>query len=111
MSRDLRKRPGSSTAAVNARAVSWPTPGMLISRRQASDALTIRLVSPSIATIAASTAARAAARPCMAADRPDTVARLQRLPDEGGAERSRQPNPEYYGQTADLVLQGDPLAD
>ena len=49
MSRDRRKRLGSSTAAVKARAVNSPTPGMLISRRQASDALTIRLMSPSIA--------------------------------------------------------------
>src|SRR6266446_6433267 len=70
MSRDRRKRPGSSTAAVKASAVSWPTPGMLISLRQVSDALTIRLMSPSIATTAASTAARAATRPRMAADRP-----------------------------------------
>src|SRR6266566_1386987 len=68
MSRDRRKRPGSSTAAVKASAVSWPTPGMLISRRHASDALTIRLMSASIATTAASTAARAATRPRMAAD-------------------------------------------
>src|SRR5438046_444281 len=63
MSRDRRKRLGSSTAAVNARAVGCPTPGMLISRRHASDALTIRLMSPSLATMAASTAVRAATRP------------------------------------------------
>jgi hypothetical protein len=36
MSRDRRKRLGSSTAAAKASAVSWPTPGMLISQRQAS---------------------------------------------------------------------------
>src|SRR6266699_17177 len=67
MSRDRRKRPGSSTAAVKASAVSWPTPGMLISRRHASDALTIRLMSASIATTAASTAARAAMQGLVAA--------------------------------------------
>jgi hypothetical protein len=43
---------------------------MVISRRQASDALTIRLMSASIAMTAASTAARAATSPRIAADRP-----------------------------------------
>jgi hypothetical protein len=57
---------GSSMAAVKASAVSWPTPGMLINRWQASDTLTIRLMSASIAL----TAARAAIRPRMAADSP-----------------------------------------
>ena len=36
---------------------------------------------------------------------------LERLPDEGGAERTRQPDAEHHGKAADLVLQGDPLAD
>ena len=35
----------------------------------------------------------------------------ERLPDEGGAERARQPDAEHHGQAADLVLQGDSLAD
>src|SRR5204863_7159493 len=112
MSRDRRERLGSSTAAVKASAVSWPTPGMLISRRQASDALTIRLISASIATMAASTAARAATRPRMAADRPGIPsARPERLPDEGGAERARQSDAEHHGEAADLVLESDSLAD
>jgi hypothetical protein len=70
MPRDRRKRLGSSIAAVKARVVSWPTPGMLISRRQASDARTIFLMSASIPTTAPSTPVRAATRPRMAADRP-----------------------------------------
>src|SRR5271169_4593277 len=111
MSRERRKRPGSSTAAVKASAVSWPTPGMLISRRQASDALTIPLMSASIATMAASTAARAATRPRIAADTGDALARLERLPDEGGAERTGQSDAEHHRKAADLVLQSDPLTD
>src|SRR5438094_9503352 len=109
MSRDRRKRPGLSTAAVNARAVSCPTPGMLISRRHASDALTIRLMSPSIATMAASTAVRAATRPCMAADRPGIPSLAWRacLMNVG----TRQSDAEHHGQAADLVLESDPLPD
>src|ERR1051326_1320419 len=111
MSRDRRKRPGSSTAAVNARAVSCPTPGMLIRRRHASDALTIRLMSPSIAAMAASTAVLAATRPCMAADRPGIPSLAWRaclMNVELSARGSRTPN---TGQAADLVLEGDPLTD
>src|SRR5438874_9713662 len=112
MSRDRRKRLGSSTAAVKARAVSWPTPGMLIRRRHASDALTIRLMSPSIATMAASTAVRAATRPCMAAERPGIPSLyLESLPDECRTERTRQSDAEHHGQAADLVLESDPLPD
>src|SRR5438105_3828176 len=108
MSRDRRTRLGSSTAAVKASAVSWPTPGMLIRRRHASDALTIRLISASIATMAASTAARA----LHGGGQPwDALASPKRLLDEGGAERARQSDAEHHGKTADLVLQSDPLAD
>src|SRR2546423_8632270 len=102
MSRDRRKRLGSSTAAVNARAVSWPAPGMLISRRHASDALTIRLMSASIATMAASTAACAAIRPRMATDRSGYAAtRLQRLLDEGRISPAWQSDTEHDGEAAD----------
>src|SRR5260370_1417012 len=52
MSRDHLKRSGSSTTAAKASAVSWPTPGIVISRRHASDALTIFFMSASIATTA-----------------------------------------------------------
>jgi hypothetical protein len=52
MSRDRRMREGSSIAATKASAVSWPTPGMVISRRQAAEALVIRLMSASIAATA-----------------------------------------------------------
>jgi hypothetical protein len=41
----------------------------------------------------------------------DALARPERLPDEGGAERTGQSDAEHHGKTADLVLQGDPLAD
>ena len=112
MSRDRRMRTGSSIAAMNASAVSWPTPGMVISRRQATEALVIRLTSASIAATAAITAVRAAIRPRMAADRPVipslalsacfTKATVK-------ARESRMPN--TTAEASDLVLQGDPLAD
>jgi transposase len=49
MSRDRRMREGSSIAATKARAVSWPTPGIVISQRQGAEALAICLMSASIA--------------------------------------------------------------
>ena len=45
-------REGSSIAATKARAVNCPTPGMVISRRQAAEALVICLMSASIAATA-----------------------------------------------------------
>jgi hypothetical protein len=54
-------REGSSIAATKARAINCPTPGMVINRRQAAEALVIRLISASV---------RAAIRPRTAADRP-----------------------------------------
>ena len=62
MSRDQRMRDGSSIAATKASAVSWPTPGIVISRRQAAEALAMRLMSASIAATAVITAVRAAIR-------------------------------------------------
>src|SRR6516225_6725395 len=41
----------------------------------------------------------------------DALAGLQRLPDEGWAQRAWQPDAEHHGKTADLVLESDPLAD
>src|ERR1700722_14527010 len=70
MSRDRRMREGSSIAATKASAVSWPTPGIVISRRQAAEALVIRLMSASIAATAVITAVRAAINPRMATERP-----------------------------------------
>ena len=72
MSRDRRMREGSSIAATKARAVSWPTPGMVISRRQAAEALVMRLMSASIAATAVIRAVRAAIKPRIAAARPAT---------------------------------------
>jgi hypothetical protein len=63
-------REGSSIAATKARAVSWPTPGIVISRLQAAEALVISLMSASIAATAVITAVRAAIKPRMAAERP-----------------------------------------
>ena len=73
MSRDRRMREGSSIAATKASAVSWPTPGIVMSRRQAAEALVMRLMSVSIAATAVITAVRAAIRPRMAAERPATA--------------------------------------
>src|SRR5438552_15794586 len=111
MSRDRRKRPGLSTAAVNASAVSCPTPGMLISRRHASDALTIRLMSPSIATSGEHGGTRRNQTLHGSGQAGNTLACLESLPDEGGAERTRQSDAEHHGQAADLVLESDPLPD
>ena len=82
-------------AAVKASAVSWPTPGIVISRRQAADALASCLISASIAVTAASTAVRAATRPRMAADRPmmPSLARKAcRMNAAVNARGSRTPN-------------------
>ena len=65
-------REGSSIAATKARAVSWPTPEIAMSLRQASDAVVMRLMSASIAATAVITAVRAAISPRMAAERPAT---------------------------------------
>jgi hypothetical protein len=65
-------REGSSIAATKASAVNCPTPGMVISRRQAAEALVMRLMSASIAATGLITAVRAALKPRMAAERPTT---------------------------------------
>ena len=57
-------------AKTKARAVNWPTPGMVISRLQATEALVMRLMSVSIAATAVITAVRAAINPRMATERP-----------------------------------------
>ena len=44
-SRERRMRDGSSIAATKASAVSWPTPGIVITRRQAAEALVMRPIS------------------------------------------------------------------
>src|SRR5262252_9177860 len=111
MSRDRWKRPGSSTAAVKASAVSWPTPGMLINRRQAPDALAIFLMSPSIATTAARTADRAATRPRIAAAKPGMASLACSACLMKAGLRAWQPHAEHHGKAADLVFQRDPLTD
>jgi hypothetical protein len=65
-------REGASIAATKASAVSWPAPGIVMTRRQADEALVMRRISASIAATAVVTAVRAAMRPRMAAERPAT---------------------------------------
>jgi hypothetical protein len=67
-----RRAGGIADRATKARAVSGPTPGIVISRRQAAEALVMRLMSASIPATALITAVRAAINPRMAADRPAT---------------------------------------
>jgi hypothetical protein len=74
---------------------------MFINRRQASDTLTIRLVSASITTMAARTAARAATRPHGSRQARDTLAGLQRSLNENAAERTWQPDTEYHGRAVE----------
>ena len=112
MSRDRLKRSGSSIAAVKASAVRRPTPGIVINRRHASDALTIFFMSASIATTAAEhrdTRGNGTSHGGLQAS--DALARPERLVDETRAEGARQPNAEHHGKATDLVLEGDPLAD
>jgi hypothetical protein len=71
-------RDGSSIVATKASAVSWPTPGIVISRRQAAEALVMRVMSASIAATALMTAVRAPISPRMAAERPATPSRALR---------------------------------
>ena len=72
----------------------------------------MRLMSASIAATAVITAARAALKPRMAADRPATpFACFESLVDEGGREHARELDPEHNRQTSDLIFQGHPLAD
>jgi hypothetical protein len=104
-------RAGSSIAATKARAVSWPTPGIVMSRRHAAEALAVRHMSASIAATAAITAARAAAKLCRAAETRDPFACLESLIVESGGERPRESDAEHDRKTADLVFQGHPLAD
>jgi hypothetical protein len=83
-----------------------------MSRRQASEALVMRLMSASIAATAVITAVRAAIKPRMAAERPATPSlALRGLIDERGSERARQPDPEYNGQAPDLIFQGHAQSD
>ena len=93
-------REGSSIAATKASAVNWPTPGIVISRRQAAEALVIRLMSASIVATAVITAVRAAINPRMAAERPA----IPSLIDEGDGQRAGESDSEHDRKTTDLVL-------
>src|SRR5262249_33180989 len=85
---------------------------MVMSRRQAAEALVMRLMSASIAATAVITAVRAAISPRMAAERPATpFACFESLIDEGGGKSSRQPDSEHDRQASDLIFQGHALAD
>jgi hypothetical protein len=82
-----------------------------MSRRQAAEALVIRLISASIAATAVITAVRAALKPRMAADRPGIPSLAKSVVDEGGSERAGQSDPEHDRQASDLIFQGHSLAD
>jgi hypothetical protein len=84
---------------------------MLIKRRQAPDALAIFLTSPS--TPRRRRGRRHAPQPGRAWQQTvrDAIAGLDRLPYEGWAQRTWQPDAEHHSKAADLVFQSDPLAD
>src|SRR5271154_4893375 len=105
-------RDGSSIAATKASAVSWPTPGMVISRRQAAEALVMRLMSAWIAATALITAVRAAINPRMATDRPAIPSlALRALSMKAAVSARGQSDPEHDRETTDLIFQGHSLAD
>src|SRR5277367_1039948 len=100
MSRD--RRMGSSIAATKASAVSWPTPGIVINRRQAAEALVMRLMSASIAATPVITAVRAAIRPRMAVERPATPSLALSAWLTKAAVSAGEPDPEHDRQASDL---------
>jgi hypothetical protein len=103
-------REGSSIAATKASAVSWPTPGIVMRRRQAAEALVMRLMSASIAATAAITANRRGDQtPHGGGETSDPFAGFESLIDEGGGERAREPDPEHDREASDLVFQGHPV--
>jgi hypothetical protein len=89
-----------SIAATKARAVNCPTPGTVISRRQAAEALVMRFMSASIAATAAITAVRAANQtPHGGGEAGDPLACLKSLVDEGCGQRARQADTEHDRQS------------
>src|SRR5271163_2862081 len=84
---------------------------MVISRRQAAEALVMRLMSASIAATAVITAIRAAIKPRMATERPATPSLAWRACLMKPAVSARKPDPEHDREASDLVFQGHPLAD
>jgi hypothetical protein len=104
-------REGSSIAATKASAVSWPTPGMAISRRQAAEALVIRLMSASIAATAVITAVRAAIIARMATERPAIPSLALGALSMKATVSAGQSDPEHDRQASNLVFQGHSLHD
>jgi hypothetical protein len=104
-------RDGSSIAATNASAVNWPTPGIVISRRQAAEALVIRLISASIAATAVITAVRAALKPRVVAERPAIPSLALRAWWMRATVSAGQSDPEHDRQASAVVFQGHPLAN
>lgn len=91
--------------------MSWPTPGIVISRRHAPESLAIFFMSASIAVTADSTAVRADEAFHRCGQAGDPLADPQRLIGEGRTERARQADTEHHGETTDLVRQHDALTD
>ena len=89
--------------------VSWPTPGMVTNRRQAAEALVMRLMSASMAATAVITAVPAAINRRMAAERPaihSLALRALSMKAAVGVPGSRTPN--TTAGTTDLIFQGHP---
>src|SRR5438046_2352585 len=111
MSRDRRKRLGSSTAAVKASAMSWADTG---NAHQPAASVGCSDHPSYVAVDRHDSGEHGGTRrdqtPHGGGQAGDALARAERLLDEGEAERTRQSNAEHHGKTADLVLQSDPLA-
>jgi hypothetical protein len=84
---------------------------MVMSRRQAAEALVMRLMSASIAATAVITAVRAALNPRMAAERPAIPSLALRAWRMKAFVSAGQSDPEHDQQASDLVFQGHALAD
>ena len=94
-------REGSSIAATKASAVNCPTPGIVISRRQAAEALVMRLMSASIAATGHHGSPCRNQTPHGCRGTRDPFAGPESLVDEGGGERAREPDPEHDRQASD----------
>jgi hypothetical protein len=82
-----------------------------MSRRQATAALVMRLMSASIAATALITAVRAAINPRMATERPAIPSLALRALSMKAGVSAGLSDPEHDRQASDLVFQGHSLAD
>jgi len=107
MSRNRRMRKGSSIAASKARAISWPTPGIVISPREADEGLAIGLMSASIEATAVITAIRSGSpRRGQTAHRRGTTMRTQFCKTELTARPQGHTSANTTGLRGDCVRKG-----